>query len=245
MSLRAVSINGWIALRFLSTVACSMIVSGAMNVIPGTIENTDQIREGVDYLRAADPRFEAVVAVTGQPPLRRRAGGLEGLLNTVVGQQVSKASAEAIWQRMTGLFAPFDPNVLAHADDEALREAGLSRPKMRTVRAVSRAILDGELVFDDLAVLDDEGVHAVLTAIKGIGPWTADIYLLACLGRCDAWPAGDLALQIAAHEGLGLEARPDAKAMAEISGAWQPWRGVAARLLWAYYSATRSRDVAP
>lgn len=223
----------------------SMVVSGTMSAMLETIENADQICEGVNFLCAADPRFETVVAVTGQPPLRRRAGGLEGLLNTVVGQQVSKASAEAIWQRMTGLFAPFDPIVLASADDEALREAGLSRPKMRTVRAVSQAILDGELVFDDLAGLDDEGVHTVLTAIKGIGPWTADIYLLACLGRIDAWPAGDLALQIAAHEALALEARPDAKTMMEISTAWQPWRGVAARLLWAYYSATRSRDVAP
>ena len=220
-------------------------MSGTMNTMLETIENTDQIREGVDFLCAADPRFDAVVAVTGQPPLRRRAGGLEGLLNTVVGQQVSKASAEAIWQRMTGLFAPFDPNVLAYADDDALREAGLSRPKMRTVRAVSQAILDGALVFEDLAALDDGDVHRVLTAIKGIGPWTADIYLLACLGRCDAWPAGDLALQIAAHEALALEARPDVKAMADISTPWQPWRGVAARLLWAYYSATRSRDVAP
>lgn len=213
--------------------------------MPETIENAEQIREGVACLCAADPRFDAVVAVTGQPPLRRRAGGLEGLLNTVVGQQVSKASAEAIWQRMTGLFAPFDPGVLANADDDALRAAGLSRPKMRTVRAVSQAILDGALVFDDLAMLDDDGVHTVLTAIKGIGPWTADIYLLSCLGRCDAWPAGDLALQIAAHEALELEARPDVKGMVALGERWQPWRGVAARLLWAYYSATRARDVMP
>ncbi len=210
-----------------------------------TIETMDHVREGVDFLCRSERRFSDVLALTGLPPLRRRDGDLEGLLNIVVSQQVSKASAEAIWGRMRDRYAPFDAGRLVDESDDDFKLVGLSRPKMRTVRAVSAAMLGGTLDFGAVSALDDEGVREALTAVKGIGPWTADIYLLACLGRQDAWPAGDLALQVAAQEMLALNERPDVKAMDALSVGWQPWRGVAARLLWAYYSATRARDVTP
>jgi DNA-3-methyladenine glycosylase II len=146
---------------------------------------------------------------------------------------------------MEAVLAPFSARRLATASDEDYRAAGLSRPKVRTMRAIAGAMLAGDLAFERLTGIEDAEVHAHLTAVKGIGPWTADIYLLSCLGRADAWPAGDLALQVAAGELLDLDTRPDVKAMGTLGEAWRPWRGVAARCLWSYYGATRSRDIIP
>ena len=210
-----------------------------------TIETMDHVREGVDFLCRSEPRFRDVLALTGLPPLRRRHADLEGLLNIVVSQQVSKASAEAIQGRMRDMYAPFDAGRLVDENDDDFRLAGLSRPKMRTIRALSAAVLEGTLDLEAVSALDDDAVRETLTAVRGIGPWTADIFLLVCLGRQDAWPAGDLALQVAAREMLSLNDRPDIRVMDKLSAAWRPWRGVAARLLWAYYSAARAREVVP
>ncbi|QPC43298.1 DNA-3-methyladenine glycosylase 2 family protein [Kaustia mangrovi] len=200
-----------------------------------TIDTLDDLQKGIEALARREPRFAAMMRETGMPPLRRRDGGYRGLLNIVTGQQVSTASAAAIWARMEESLSPLEPGHLDGLDDTRLQAAGLSRPKIRTIRSLTRAVLDGTLDLDRLGAMADEEVHAALTAIKGIGPWTADVYLLACLGRRDAWPAGDLALQTATAAAFGLDTRPDARRMQALGMPWRPWRAVAARLIWAYY----------
>ena len=138
--------------------------------------------------------------------------------------------------------APFDAKAVAAVDDDLLRRVGLSSPKIRTLRAMAAAVLEGTLVLDALAALPPEEAAARLVAVKGIGPWTAEVFVLFCLGHEDAWPAGDVALQEAARIALGLEARPDAAALTRLAERWRPYRGVAARLLWAYYRAVKKRD---
>lgn len=200
-----------------------------------TIDTLDDLRKGIAALAAREPRFAAMAAETGLPPLRRRESGYRGLLHIITGQQVSTASAAAIWARMEEMLAPLEPDHLAMLDDARFQAAGLSRPKIAAIRALTRAVLDSTLELESLAELEDEGVHGALTAVKGIGPWTADIYLLTCLGRRDAWPAGDLALQTATGAAFGLDTRPDVTRMQALSAPWRPWRAVAARLIWAYY----------
>jgi DNA-3-methyladenine glycosylase II len=176
----------------------------------------------------------------GDPPLRRRPAGFEGLARIIVGQQLSVASAEAIWGRTVAAVQPFEPRVLLKLKDRQLAAAGLSGPKIRTLRAMATASVDGL----DLARLDgrsDEEVHMALTAVNGIGPWTADIFLMFCLGRADAWAPGDLALQLAAQQAFALEEKPDKVALLELAERWRPWRGVAARLLWSYYAVVKAR----
>jgi DNA-3-methyladenine glycosylase II len=194
-------------------------------------------------LEAADPAcIGPIRAIAGRPPLRRRAPGLEGLAAIIVAQQVSVASARAIEARLLARFPGCDAAALARADEEELRACGLSRPKMRTLRACAEATLSGALDLEALARASAEEAHAALTTVKGIGPWTADIYLLFCLGHPDAFPAGDLALQEAAKIAFGLRRRPDAKKLDALARAWRPWRAVAARLLWSYYAAAKSRE---
>jgi DNA-3-methyladenine glycosylase II len=205
------------------------------------IEADDDLHEGVRALRRKCAVMRRVHDVAGHPPLRRRPGGFEGLARIIVGQQVSVASAEAIWGRTVRAVQPFEPQVLLALKDRPLVAAGLSGAKIRTLRAVATAAAD-RLDLAHLDHLSDEEVHAALTAVSGIGPWTADVYLLFCLGRADAWAAGDLALQHAAKEAFGLDERPDSEAMIELAERWRPWRGVAARLLWAYYAVLKARS---
>jgi DNA-3-methyladenine glycosylase II len=182
--------------------------------------------------------------VAGAPPLRRRPAGFEGLARIIVGQQLSVASASAIWERTAAVCRPFEPRILLGLDDAQLAQAGLSRPKIRTLRAIAGACRNGL----DLARLEhapEAEVHAALTEVTGIGPWTADIYIMFCLGRADAWAPGDLALQIAAQHAFGLAERPDTDEMRALAERWRPWRGVAARLLWAYYAAVKQRKAVP
>ena len=204
------------------------------------IRTMRDVEEGIRALSAIEPRFAECVAVTGLPPLRRAEGGFTGLLRIMVEQQLSTASAAAIWRRMQESLAPLTPESLGRRGDEALRAAGLSRPKIATLRALCAAAADGTLDFDLLDRAGDEEVMERLTTIRGIGPWTAEIYMLSCLGRRDVWPAGDLALQVAVERTFELEARPDAKRMREIGEPWRPWRAVAARVLWSYYRALRT-----
>lgn len=209
------------------------------------IRTDDDLATALRHLLAADPRLEAVLAVAGPPPLRQRAGGLEGLMRIVVSQQLSTSSAEAIWGRLRAAYEPFDHAALLAASETELRAVGLSGPKMRTVRAIAEAVAAGRIDFDALATASADEAHAMLTRVHGIGPWTADIYLLFCLGHPDAWPAGDLALQEGARAVFALEARPGPKELIALADAWRPWRGVAARLLWAYYGALKRREGAP
>src|SRR5262245_8657182 len=203
------------------------------------VTETD-IRDGVRALRRKCAIMRHVHDTAGDPPLRRRPAGFEGLARVIVGQQLSIASAAAIWERTVAACQPFEPSTLLALSDGQLAQAGLSRPKIRTLRAIATACRNGL----DLAALEhaaEEEVHAALTEVLGIGPWTADIYIMFCLGRADGWAPGDLALQIAAQQALSLEERPSKDEMMAIAERWRPWRGVAARLLWTYYAAVKQK----
>lgn len=196
-------------------------------------------------LTAADPRFAALIARAGRPPLRRRPDGFAGLAATVVSQQLSTASAGAIWARLAAAFDPLEPQAITRARPVRLARLGLSAPKIRALKEIARAVASGRLALTSLADSDAEVAHTALTAIHGIGPWTADIYLLSCLGHADAWPAGDLALQEAARLAFALPARPNAKEMLALAEIWRPLRAVAARVLWTYYRGAKGREGAP
>jgi DNA-3-methyladenine glycosylase II len=193
-------------------------------------------------LVAVDPRWQQALATAGRPPLRRRPDGFAGLASIVVSQQLSTASAKAIWSRLEAAFDPLDHRALMAARAAKLARLGLSAAKIRCLKAVARAIEHGELDLAALTELPADDAHRRLTAIHGIGPWTADIYLLFCLGHADAWPAGDLALQEAARMFFALKARPSRHDMGPLAESWRPWRGAAACLLWTYYRAAKQRD---
>lgn len=195
------------------------------------------LAEGATWLAARDSRFGRVLEVTGPLPLRLRADGFAALLNAIVGQQVSTASAAAIWQRLQ-LAGLTGPGAIGEASDEALRACGLSRPKMRYARALAAAGLD----YAALRRAPDAEVIATLTAISGIGPWTAQIYAMFSLGRADVFAPGDLALQEAARLLFELPDRPRESALRQMAEDWSPWRSVAARALWAYYRLAKHRE---
>jgi DNA-3-methyladenine glycosylase II len=209
------------------------------------IDTEADLRAALALLAAADPRLAPVIKLTGTPPLRRRPAGFAGLAAIVVSQQLSTASAGAIWERLAAAYDPVVPGSILRARATRLAKIGLSAPKIRTLRAIATAVDKGTLDLVALADLPADDAHAALTAVHGIGPWTADIYLLTCLGHADAWPAGDLALQEAARLAFVLNDRPTAKAMVTLAEPWRPWRGVAARVLWTYYRAIKRRDGAP
>lgn len=206
--------------------------------MPGRIIISDAcVLEGADWLARQDPRFAQALLATGPLPLRRREGGFAALLDAIVGQQVSVASATAIWGRLLSAGLT-DADAVGAASDEALRACGLSRQKIRYARALAAATLD----FDALPVLPNETVIATLVALPGIGRWTAEIYAMFSLGRADVFAPGDLALQEAAKLLFGLEARPTERQLRTMAEAWSPWRAVAARLLWSYYRVAKSRE---
>jgi DNA-3-methyladenine glycosylase II len=189
-----------------------------------------------------DPRLKPIFALTGMPALRRREPGFAGLAAIVSGQQLSIASAAAIWGRVSAAFDPFDPEALRRARADRLGRLGLSAAKIKTLKGVARELSSGRLNLDVLANEDADVAHHTLTALHGIGPWTADVYLLFCLGHGDAWPAGDLAVQEAVKIGLGLKTRPTEKEMAPLAEPWRPMRGVAAHLWWSYYRVLKRRE---
>jgi DNA-3-methyladenine glycosylase II len=208
------------------------------------LETQADVDAGVRRLVRQDPRLAPIVAVAGRTPLRRRPGGFAGLAQIIVAQQLSTASATAIWTRLTTAFDPLRPDTIRRARATTLARVGLSGPKIRTFKAISKAIHDG-LDLDALADLPADEAHRALIALHGVGPWTADIYLLFCLGHADAWPAGDLAVQEAMRLAFGLTSRPTAKQMGPLAEPWRPRRGVAALLLWTYYRAVKKRDAVP
>jgi DNA-3-methyladenine glycosylase II len=201
------------------------------------IETDDDVAEGADWLARMDPRFAHALALTGQPPLRRRADGFGTLFEAIVSQQVSVAAARAIWTRLCAAEAT-DPDGLARVDDAALRACGLSRQKIAYARALASSGID----FEALRSLPTEAVVAELVRVKGIGVWTAEIYAMFSLGRADVFAPGDLALQEAAARLFALPDRPRERALREMSAAWSPWRAVAARMLWAYYRVEKDRE---
>jgi DNA-3-methyladenine glycosylase II len=203
------------------------------------------LRAGLAQLILADPRLAPVAAKAGAFRLRRREAGYAGLCAIVCGQQLSTASAAAIRERLFTAFQPFHHDTVRKARTEKLKRLGLSAAKIKSIREIGKAVAAGRIELDRVGEMDADLAHAALTALHGIGPWTADIYLLFCLGHADAFPAGDLAVQEAARIAFGLRKRPDAKALAKMAEAWRPWRGVAAHLLWAYYHVVKKRDVVP
>lgn len=201
------------------------------------LETTDDLAGAVERLLAAEPRFAAVVARHGLPALRHAEPGLESLLRIVTDQLISLKAGEAIWARLAARFGSFAPvDVLAAGHDE-LRALGLSGAKARTFHAAARSFSGGEFAgAEDLA---EEELQRRLTAITGIGPWTANIYLLMAQRAADAWPAADLALQVAADELFGLGERPSARRMEGLAEGWRPYRSAAALLLWQHYRGLR------
>jgi DNA-3-methyladenine glycosylase II len=200
------------------------------------------LEDAIRALLKLDPRLQPVFAVAGMPALRRREPGFVGLAHIVCGQQLSTASASAIWTRLSAAFDPFDHEALRRARADRLGRLGLSAAKIKTLKNLAREISAERLNLDVLAEEDADAAHHTLVSLHGIGPWTADVYLLFCLGHGDAWPAGDLAVQEAVKIGLGLKARPAVKEMASIAEPWRPMRGAAAHLWWSYYRAIKKRE---
>lgn len=198
------------------------------------------LNDALVWLRARDRRLDTVHSLTGPPALRRLEPGFAGLAAIVTGQQLSTASAAAIWGRLSAAFQPFDPPALHRARTDRLRRLGLSAAKIRTFRALTREIAAGALDLAALADADIDDARRTLTALHGIGSWTADLYLLFCLGHADAWPSGDLALREAMRLMLQRPERPQVRDMEVLAESWRPFRGAAAHLLWAYYRAVRS-----
>ncbi|WP_422055731.1 DNA-3-methyladenine glycosylase family protein [Sphingomonas sp.] len=197
----------------------------------------DQLRESLDAIAALEPLIAAAVARVGYPEPRIREPGYETLLRTIVGQQVSVAAAASIWNKLAaGVGDLTQPDIVAAASDEALRAAGLSRQKASYAKSLAEEVSSGRL---DLTALpaDDEAAIAQLVRVKGIGRWSAEIYLLFAEGRRDIWPAGDLAVQIEVGRIMGHEERPSEKLTREIAEAWRPHRGAAAILAWHHYKA--------
>ncbi|QLH73686.1 DNA-3-methyladenine glycosylase family protein [Rhodopseudomonas palustris] len=206
------------------------------------LDSQADLEDAITTLVKRDPRLKPVLQVAGMPALRRREPGFAGLAAIVCGQQLSTASAAAIWGRVSAAFAPFEHDAIKRARSDRLARLGLSTAKIKTLKALAKELAAERLNLDVLAEEDADAAHATLTALHGIGPWTADIYLLFCLGHGDAWPAGDLAVQEAMRIGLGLKARPTVKQMAPLAEPWRPLRGAAAHLWWAYYHAVKRRE---
>jgi DNA-3-methyladenine glycosylase II len=200
------------------------------------------LEDAIGALVAQDRRLEPILDLTGMPALRQREPGFAGLAHIVCGQQVSTASAAAIWGRLSAAFDPFDQDAIRKARTDRLGRLGLSGAKIKTLKNIARELHLERLNLDVLAEEDADAAHNTLTALHGIGPWTADVYLLFCLRHADAWPAGDIAVQEAIKVGLGLATRPTPKQMAPLAEPWRPLRGAAAHLWWSYYRVLKKRE---
>lgn len=208
--------------------------------MPSHLDTQADLERAIAKLVKRDPRLRTILASTGIPALRRRAPGFAGLAQIIVGQQLSIASAAAIWNRMSEAFDPFHHDSIRGATPARLGKLGLSAAKIKTLKLLAAEIRSKRLDLEALGDLDADEAHKILTALHGVGPWTADVYLLFCLGHADAWPAGDLALQDAIRLGLDLNARPTTKELTPLAEVWRPYRGAAAHLWWAYYRAVRA-----
>ncbi len=199
------------------------------------LREISDLEKSVIELCRLEPRFQTVIDQHGLPSLRTSPQGLEGLLMIVTEQFLSLQAAAAIWARVRKGVEPFDAETILNLSAEELLSLGLSRAKAKTFQEIARRFLNGELDFKALEKYDEQNVAKQLCALPGVGPWTADIYLLSVMGASDAWPAGDLALRIAVQDFLKLNDRPEIKDMPRYAEAWRPHRAVAARLLWSHY----------
>jgi len=201
------------------------------------LERQEDIDVATAAIAAEDPGFARLLDVTGRVLIRRRRPGFQALLQIILGQQVSVASAEAVWARL-GAHDLQDRARVAAANPDTLRACGLSRQKSRYALELARSDLD----FDDLDRLDDPDVISALTALPGIGVWSAEIYAMFALGRADVFAAGDLALKEAARAAFDLPERPDERSLRGLAARWSPWRTVAATALWQYYAIIKQRE---
>jgi DNA-3-methyladenine glycosylase II len=213
-----------------------------VRIMPIHLNTQADLEDAIHALVARDRRLKPIFALTGMPALRQREPGFAGLAHIVCGQQVSTASAAAIWGRVSAAFDPFDHHAIRKARTDRLGRLGLSAAKIKTLKLLARELAEERLNLEVLANEDADAAHNTLTSHHGIGPWTADVYLLFCLRHGDAWPAGDLAVQEAVKIGLGLKARPTAKQMAPLAEPWRPYRGAAAHLWWSYYRMLKKRE---
>lgn len=207
---------------------------------PHRIASRAHLDDAVAGLVAADQRLGPVAKHVGAMEfVPRRKHGFEALVSIVVSQQLSVAAADTIFARLKHKVVPFTPEKLLAADAATLRACGLSAPKQKHMKTIAAAILDGSLDLNRVRRMADDDARAHLTAVKGIGPWTADIYLMSSLGRADIWPVGDVGLQAAITRALGLRKRPNEKAMEKLAKSWRPWRTVAARMFWIHEDSLR------
>ncbi|HZU50453.1 MAG TPA: DNA-3-methyladenine glycosylase 2 family protein [Sphingomicrobium sp.] len=201
------------------------------------VRTKESIRSAVQELASREPAFAAVIERHGIPEPRRSDPGAHTLLRTIVGQQVSVAAARSMWGKLEQAFgAPPDLALLLAATDEELRAAGMSRQKAGYIRSLAELVISGELDLDNLPQ-DDEQAIELLTRIKGIGRWSAEIYLLFAEGRPDVFPAGDLAVLVELGKLMGLDSRPQEKELRRLAEAWKPHRGAAAILAWHSYNS--------
>ena len=207
---------------------------------PSTLNSTS-LAQGLDYLCAVDADLASVLETLGPPPLWERPPGFPTLVHIILEQQVSLASARAAFARLQDAAGTLTPQAFLRFAPEELKKIGFSRQKAGYCREIARSILNKELDLQELEWMDDDSVRSTLLKVKGIGPWTADIYLLMVLFRPDSWPSGDLALAASAQELKGMPTRPTQRELDAIAQPWQPWRAVAARLLWHFYLRNRAQ----
>jgi DNA-3-methyladenine glycosylase II len=209
------------------------------------IRSDEDVKQGLEHLLRLDPRLASIAQAAGPIPLRLREPGFAGLAHIIVSQMVSRASAEAIWRRMLPADGLLTAESYALLHQDAWREFGLSRAKAETLSRIAEAVASGRLDLLTLCLKPPGDALSELTALKGVGPWTAEVYLMFCGGHADVFPSGDVALQNAVGAAFGLAERPGARALASLAEIWSPWRSVAARLFWAYYAVKLGRGMLP
>lgn len=210
-------------------------------IIRGAVD----VEEGLAALVGIDPRLRAVAGVAGPLPLRLMEPGFAGLAHIIVSQMVSRSSADAIWNRVLAAIGEVTAERYLALEPAVLSQLGLSRAKSSALRQTAEAVSRGELDLAAIAILSAEEAKARLTSLRGIGPWTAEVYLMFCGGHADVFPAGDVALRTAVGAAFGVSPRPSSSAVEQMALAWRPWRSIAARLFWAYYAAQTGRKVTP
>jgi DNA-3-methyladenine glycosylase II len=206
---------------------------------PNTTLTEETLAQGLQYLSSRDSDLAQILRDLGAPPMWSREPGFPTLVHIILEQQVSLASAQAAFNRLVAAVSPLTPQGFLQLDDAALKSIGFSRQKTAYGRHLAESILEGRFDLDGLNALDDTAARSALLQLKGIGPWTADIYLLMALRRPDVWPSGDMALAAAVQRVKRLADRPSSEQLHAIGQAWQPWRAVAARVLWHYYLSQR------
>jgi DNA-3-methyladenine glycosylase II len=207
------------------------------------IINTNQdILEGLNHLKQLDPTLIPIIKRVPSVPLRRDQGGFEGLVRIIIGQHVSTASASAIHARFTDQINPVTPTNYLETHQDVLIKVGLTRAKQNTIGNIAQAINTKTLDLDAISSLDEKNAIAQLTALKGIGPWTAEVYLLFCAGHPDIFAAGDLAIREAVRQAYNMSERPNEKDLRAFAAKWAPYRGIASRLFWAYYAMLKGKE---